>query len=137
MPKEKSSIKEIVINVLLLAAAGGVLAWRVNDCKQKEKAAAERVEQSRKEAEDIRKKRETSCLETVAEADRNDCIKCTCTECLDDFEACHGNKTCKSLSLDKILADGGIAADDPARVAYQNRAACMLDKCGTACTQKK
>jgi hypothetical protein len=137
MPSQKSSIKEIVINVLILAVAGGILAWRVNDCKQKEKEAAQRVAEGREAAEKTRQKREKDCLETVEEADRNDCIKCTCTSCIDAYESCYADKNCRTMSLDALLKDGGPPADDPGRIRFENRASCMLEKCGEACTGKK
>ena len=111
MPKEKSSIKEIVINVLILAAAGGVLAWRYNDCKQKEKEAAQRIADAREEADTHKQKREQRCLESVSEAERDDCMKCTCTACIDQFDACYDDKKCREMKLDDLLVDGGPPLD--------------------------
>jgi hypothetical protein len=137
MPKDKSSIKEIIINVLILAVAGGILAWRINDCKQKEKEAEQRIVEARETAEKAQQKREKTCLESVGEADRNDCIKCTCTKCLDAFESCYVDSTCRSMSTETLLQDGGPPEDDPARIRFENRAKCMLEKCGEACIGKK
>ncbi len=137
MPKEKSSVKEIVINVLILAAAGGILAWRYNDCKEKEQQAEKAAQEARATEQKELEQRTNACLKTVPEAERNECTRCTCSACLDAVEACEADKGCRSLSLDTLLKDGGPPADDPARIRYESRAACMLAKCNQACTGKK
>lgn len=137
MPKEKSSIKEIVINVVILAVAGGILAWRYNDCKQKEQEAAQRIAEAREEAEQAQQQREKRCLESVGEGEPDECMKCTCSACIDQFEACLDDKKCRTMTIDDLIADGGPPATDPARIRFENRGACMLEKCADACTGKK
>jgi hypothetical protein len=137
MAKEKSSLKEIVINVLILGAAGGLLFWRVRDCKQKEREAAESVAEAKAASEKRHERRKTACLESVRAEDRNACIECTCTSCLDEFEACQGDNKCTSLSIAALLRDGGPPPDDPGRLLFEARANCMLQKCGDSCTGGK
>lgn len=137
MPKGKTSIKEIVINVVLLAVAGGLLMWRVNDCKQKEKQAQEYAQELKETAKKELAAREKACLESVPEPERSECIQCTCTACLDAFESCNADKNCRTMSINDVLKDGGPSSEDPARIRFENRASCMLEKCGQACTGKK
>ena len=137
MAKEKSSLKEIVINVLIFGAAGGLLFWRVRDCRQKEREAAESVAEAKVAAEKRQEKRKSECLASVEEKDRSACIECTCTSCLDEFEACQADKKCTTMSITALLQDGGPPPDDPARLRFEARANCMLQKCGAACTGGK
>ena len=137
MANAKSSVKEIVLNVVILAAAGGLLFWRVRDCKQKEREAAESVAEAKASSEKRQEKRKNDCLESVREEDRNACIECTCTSCIDDFEACKADNKCATMSIAALTQDGGPAPDDAARLRFEARASCMLQKCGAACTGGK
>ncbi len=137
MAKKKSTIKEIVINVLLLAATGGILAWRINDCKKKEKEQAEQVAEAQLQAKKNQEKREQTCIEHFDETERNDCTKCTCTKCIDAYDSCYADKSCRTMSLDELLVDGGPSSDDPGRIRFENRAKCMIENCAAECTAKK
>jgi len=112
MPNPKSSTKDIIINVLILAVAGGVLAWRYNDCKQKEKQAEQAAQQARAHEEKERTQRTNACLKLVPETQ------------------------CRTMSVDTLLKDGGPPSDDPSRIRYENRAKCMLTECHDACAKK-
>ena len=136
MPNPKSSTKDIIINVLILAVAGGVLAWRYNDCKQKEKQAEQAAQQARAHGEKERTQRTNACLKLVPETQQNDCTQCTCTKCVDVVEACEADKQCRTMSVDTLLKDGGPPSDDPSRIRYENRAKCMLTECHDACAKK-
>jgi hypothetical protein len=137
MAKKKSSTKDLIINLLLIVATGLVLTWRYNDCKEKEKQAemqAQELRDSEKKQFDARQK---TCIESVPESERSDCIKCTCDKCLDAFESCHADPNCRTMSIQDVLKDGGPSAEDPARIRFETRASCMLEKCNEACTEKK
>ena len=137
MPKAKSSVKDVIVNVLLLAVAAGVLAWRYNDCKKKEMAAEQAAVKSREDADQAHERRTNACLTSVSEDSRGDCIRCTCSACLDEYEICAGDKDCLAITVDMLLADGGPPPENLSRVRYEQRAACMFSKCGQECTTRR
>jgi hypothetical protein len=137
MSKGKSSFTETAINVVLLVAACGVLGWKYNDCKKKEMAAKEAAVKQETAAAKAQENRFNACLTSVKEADRNDCIRCTCTECLEAFEHCAADKECKAMSVDSLLSDAAPPPDNRSRIRFEQRAACMFSKCGHACVAKR
>lgn len=140
MPKAKTSTKEIVINVVLLVVTAAVIMWRYDNCKKKEAQAEKDAEKARVAEVKAGQKRVNTCLSSVSSAELNDCIRCTCSECLDQFEDCAADKECKSMTVESVLADSGQKVDGKSdsisRIRFQQRAACMYSKCADSCRRK-
>ena len=136
MPKATSSIKDTIINVLMLALLAGVLAWRYDDCKKKEAATQKAAENARIAETKAQESRTNACLNSVAETDRTECIRCTCKECIEEFEICAADKECSAMSVATLLAGGGPPPESLARRRFEQRAVCMFNQCGSVCTTK-
>ncbi|MCU0692695.1 MAG: hypothetical protein MUF54_14945 [Polyangiaceae bacterium] len=136
MARERSSLKDIVINVVLLAATGGLLYWRVNDCRTKEQAATERVEADRKHAEMLAERRQTDCLQTVPETMRDGCMQCTCRACVTEVENCVQDERCRTMMPAVLLQDAGVGDKATSRILYEARATCMAKNCMKECASQ-
>jgi len=136
MATAKSTKRDTIINVLLLLLLAGVLAWRYDKCKKQEQAAQESMEKAHAADEQAQKGRTDACLRSVPEAARTPCIRCTCQNCLEEFETCAADKECSAMSVATMLAAEGSPSDSMARTRYERRALCMFNRCKDTCVTK-
>ena len=136
MPKAKSSVKDIIINVVLLAVTAGVLVWKYDSCKKKEAEAQKAAEQHRDDALKAKQKRIDGCLASVPEASRNECMTCSCQNCTEQFENCANDKECRTMTVEAAMAASSSQPANLSRTRYEERASCMYNKCGDQCGRK-
>ncbi|MCL2825077.1 MAG: hypothetical protein FWD57_13895 [Polyangiaceae bacterium] len=136
--KAKSKTWDIVINVALVVAAAGIGIWKYDSCKKKEHAAAEKARLAALSEEgQSHEARVNECLRNVPEADRNECIKCMCTDCLDESVSCSRDKQCRSITVGQLISGEAPPPSNISRIRFEDRASCMMGKCGNHCTNKK
>ena len=136
MSKTKSSTTETILNIVMLIVLAGVLMWRYDNCKKKELATQQAQEKARAAEGEVQEKRINDCMSKAQISKRPECVRCTCTECLEEVENCARDKECSSLSAATIIAGGGPAPDSRARIRFDQRASCMLNKCESTCAAK-
>jgi hypothetical protein len=133
MAQEKSSLKDNIISGIIFLVALGVLGWRYKDCKEKERKQAQEAAEVRAEAEQKAKQRVQSCLDKFGSGAQTACMKCTCDKCIDEFEECWDDPTCRKLNVgDEDTGDGASLS----QVRLKARTECVVSRCRNECLGK-
>jgi hypothetical protein len=137
MAQKKSTVRDTIINIVLFALAGGLLVYRVRDCKRKEHEQAQHAAQQQQQETRKQVTREQRCLDSVKESERNGCVQCTCRWCADAFQACEQDERCRSMRPEAPAADAAPSPESSARRRFDARAACVVQHCYSDCLTAK